>query len=83
VDTTLHAQISFLHASDADAEGSIAYGIQESYDESGFDKGYLFHSMGREDNDIGDWVAHVDFDGPNTRGRRIDFALGGGREYMA
>lgn len=83
VDTTLHAQIAFLHASDADAEGSIAYGIQESYDESGFDKGYLFHSMGREDNDIGDWVAHVDFDGPNTRGRRIDFALGGGREYMA
>ena len=84
-DTTLHAQLDFLHASDADGKDCFAYAIQESYDEAVFDKGYLFHSMGVDTKspNTGDWAAHGSFDGPNTRGRWVDFALGGGREYMA
>lgn len=83
-DTTLHAQMDFLHASDDDGKNALYYAIIKEHAVAGFDKGYLFHSMGvdMKSPNIGEWAAHASFDGPNTRGKWIDFGLGGGREYM-
>jgi len=84
-DTTLHAQLDFLHGSDDDGKNALYYAIKKEFAVAGFDKGYLFHSMGRGNTNptTGDWTCRIDFDGPNTRGKWIDFGLGGGREYMA